>query len=140
MQKTYMHKPADVKREWHVIDAQGVVLGDVATKIATLLIGKHKPTFTPHVDGGDYVVVINAKDVAVTGKKETDKLYYRHSHFPGGFRVTPLNELRSTFPERIIEKAVFNMLPKNKLRTARMNRLKVYASDEHKHQSQLGEK
>lgn len=139
MTKTFMQKPAEVKRAWHVVDAKDQVLGQVATQVATLLIGKHKPTFTPHVDSGDFVVVINAKEVAVTGKKETDKKYYTHSHFQGGLRIKTLGEMREDFPERIIEKAVFNMLPKNKHRSDRMIRLKVYAGAEHKHQAQLGE-
>ena len=137
MQKTYMLKTADIKRDWHLVDADGQILGRLATGIATKLIGKNKPTYTPHIDGGDYVVVINASKVAVTGKKETDKIYYRHSGFPGGLKQKPLGELRETYPTRIIEKAVFNMLPKNKLRSDRMNRLKVYKDAVHKHESQL---
>lgn len=140
MHNTYMQKPAEVTREWHLVDAKDVVLGNLATDIAQKLIGKHKKTYTPHVDGGDYVVVINASQVAVTGNKEEDKKYYRHSGFPGGLKVKNLAEMRADFPERIVELAVKNMLPKNKLRQDRMNRLKVYAGDEHKHQSQLGAK
>lgn len=140
MTKTYMHKPADVNREWHLVDAKDQILGRVASDIAQQLIGKHKPTYTPNVDGGDYVVVVNAAEVAVSGNKEQDKKYYRHSHKPGSMKVRTLSEMRQQYPERIIEKAVFNMLPKNKLRSDRMNRLKVYAGSEHKHQSQLAEK
>lgn len=135
--RTYMQKTAEVERQWHVIDVSGKILGHVATEIATKLIGKHKPTFTPHVDGGDYVVVTNAAKVAVSADKELTKLYYKHSHFLGGLTVRTLGEMREKAPERIIEKAVFNMLPKNKLRTLRMNRLKVYADDQHKHESQV---
>lgn len=138
MQKTYTQKTSEVSREWHLIDAQGKVLGRLATEIATRLIGKNKKEYTPHIDGGDYVVVINAKDVAVTGNKEEDKMYYRHSNFPGGLKSQNLAKLRSQFPERIIENAVKNMLPKNKLQAQRMTRLKVYAGSDHKHQSQLG--
>ncbi len=137
MQKTYMHKPADVKREWHLMDAQDQVLGRFATQVAEKLIGKHKKEFTPHVDGGDYVVVINAVEIAVTGNKRTDKKYYRHSGFPGGLKVRTFDELQQKFPEKIIELAVKNMLPKNKHQDERMTRLKVYAGSEHKHQSQL---
>lgn len=137
MNKTYMQKTAEVKREWHLIDAKEQVLGRVASQIATLLIGKHKPTYTPHIDGGDFVVVINAGEIAVTGGKENKKVYYRHSNFPGGLKQMTFAEMMEKFPTRAIEKAVYNMLPKNKLRTERMNRLKLYAGSEHKHQSQL---
>ena len=136
-QKTSSLKSAEVKRQWHLVDAQGQVLGRLATEVAGLLIGKHKPNYTPHIDGGDYVVVINAKSVKVTGRKETDKLYRRHSGYLGGLKTQTLAEMRELYPERIIERAVYNMLPKNKLRGKRMNRLKVYASKEHKHESQL---
>jgi large subunit ribosomal protein L13 len=139
MKKTYMQKPAEVKRAWHLIDLKGKVLGRIASDIATKLIGKHKPTFTPHVDGGDFVVVTNAAEIAVTGNKLEDKKYYRHSHRPGGLKIRNLSEMLEKFPEDVIRKAVFNMLPKNKLRSPRMNRLKIYAGAEHKHQSQLTE-
>lgn len=132
-----MQKTAEVERKWHLVDAKGQILGRLASDIAQKLIGKNKPTYTPHIDGGDFVVVINASEIAVTGNKETDKMYYRHSGFPGGLKEKSLGELKSTYPTRIIEKAVFNMLPKNKLRSERMNRLKVYAGAEHKHESQL---
>ncbi|MDH5533734.1 MAG: 50S ribosomal protein L13 [Candidatus Pacebacteria bacterium] len=137
MQNTYMQKTADVKRDWHLADAKGQILGRLATDIAQKLIGKNKPTYTPHIDGGDFVVVINASEIAVTGNKEEDKMYYRHSGYPGGLKEKSLGELKKTYPTRIIEKAVFNMLPKNKLRSGRMNRLKVYANADHKHESQL---
>ena len=132
-----MQKTADVKRDWHLADAKGQILGRLATDIAQKLIGKNKPTYTPHIDGGDFVVVTNASEIAVTGNKENDKMYYRHSGYPGGLKEKSLGELKKTFPTRIIEKAVFNMLPKNKLRSGRMNRLKVYANADHKHESQL---
>lgn len=110
--KTFSQKPADVTRNWILIDASEAPLGRLSTQIATYLTGKYKPTFTPHVDGGDYVVVINAKDTVVTGAKETDKKYYRHSGFPGGIKEASLAEVRAKYPERIIEKAVQGMLPK----------------------------
>lgn len=138
MQKTYSQKASEVTRNWHLVDVKGQVLGRVATQIATKLIGKDKKEYTPNIDGGDYVVVINAKDVAVTGNKETDKMYYRHSSYPGGLKSQNLSKMRTRTPERIIELAVKNMLPKNKLRAPRMARLKVYAGSEHNHQSQLG--
>lgn len=138
MNKTYMQKTAEVTRQWHVVDAQGRILGQVATEIATKLIGKHKPTFTPHIDGGDFVVVINAAKVEVSGNKIKDKMYYSYSGYPGGLTKRSYGEVQAIRPETIIEKAVYNMLPKNKLRSGRMTRLKVYVGAEHKHQSQLG--
>ena len=136
--KTYMQKPTEIAREWHLVDVQGQILGRVATEIAEKLMGKNKPSITPHVDGGDYVVVINAKDVATTGDKTHKKIYYSHTGFPGGLKEKTLGELQEKFPERVIEKAVYNMLPKNRLRQHRMTRLKVYAGAEHKHESQFG--
>lgn len=138
--KTFSQKPADVSRRWILIDAASAPLGRVSTEIAKYLIGKYKPTYTPHVDGGDYVVVINAKDTVVTGDKETGKIYYRHSGFPGGIKDASLKEVREKFPERIIENAVKGMLPKNKLSDDRMKRLKVYAGAEHNHAAQTPEK
>jgi large subunit ribosomal protein L13 len=137
MNKTYMQKPAEVKRTWHLIDVKGRILGQVATEIALLLAGKNKVTFTPHVDAGDFVIVINAKEVVVTSGKEDRKKYYRHSHFPGGITENTFAELIAKKPDEVIHRAVFNMLPKNKLRPDRMARLKIYAGAEHKHQSQL---
>lgn len=137
MQKTYIQKPAEVTRAWHVVDADGKVLGQVATEVASKLIGKHKPTFTSHVDGGDYVVVTNAAKVVVTGNKALSKKYYSYSGFPGGLRTLNFSQLMERFPDRAVEAAVYNMLPKNKLRTGRMNRLKIYAGAEHPHQSQV---
>lgn len=140
VKKTFSQKPADVKRRWILIDASSAPLGRVANEIAKYLIGKYKPTYTPHVDGGDYVVVINAKDAVVTGNKETGKIYYRHSGFPGGIKDATLAEVRAKYPERIIEHAVKGMLPKNKLAADRMKRLKVYAGSEHNHAAQTPEK
>ncbi len=138
--KTYSQKPSEVNREWHLIDATELPLGRLSTVIATLLTGKSKPTYTPHIDGGDYVVVINAKDVPVTGDKELQKIYYRHSGFPGGIKDARLEEVREKFPERIIENAVKGMLPKNKLQAGRMARLKVFAGSEHAHTAQTPKK
>lgn len=138
--KTYSQKPTEVSRRWILIDASEGSLGRVATQIAKYLIGKYKPTYTPHIDGGDYVVVINAADVVVTGDKETGKIYYRHSGFPGGIKDASLAEVREKFPERIIEAAVRGMLPKNKLVDDRMKRLRVFAGSEHTHGPQTPEK
>lgn len=140
MTKTFSQKPVDVSRRWILIDAASAPLGRVSTEIAKYLIGKYKPTYTPHIDGGDYVVVINAKDTVVTGNKETGKIYYRHSGFPGGIKDASLKEVREKFPERLIENAVKGMLPKNKLSDGRMQRLKVYAGPEHNHAAQTPEK
>lgn len=139
-QKTFSQKSADVSRRWILIDASEAPLGRVATEISKYLIGKHKPTYTPHVDAGDYVVVINAKEVPVTGNKEIAKIYYRHSGFPGGIKDASLKEVREKFPERIIENAVKGMLPKNKLAAERMKRLRVFAGSEHAHTAQTPEK
>lgn len=139
MQKTTMIKKADVQREWHKVDAAGAVVGRVATEIATKLIGKHKPSYTPHIDGGDYVVVINAEQVEFTGAKEQKKQYYTHSGYIGGLKQRSAEKMRALKPTEILRQAVFNMLPKNKLRTERMNRLKLYAGSEHKHESQLSQ-
>ncbi len=140
MSKTYSQKPSEVNRRWILIDAASAPLGRVSTEIAKYLIGKYKPTYTPHIDGGDYVVVINAKDAMVTGGKERAKVYYRHSGFPGGIKDARLEEVREKFPERIIENAVKGMLPKNKLSPERMARLKVFAGSDHTHAAQKPEK
>lgn len=139
MNKTYSQKPAEVTRRWLVIDAKEATLGRLSTEISKYLIGKYKPTYTPHIDGGDYVIVINAQEAVVTGDKELQKIYYRHSGFPGGIRDARLEEVRDKFPERIIENAVKGMLPKNKLSAERMKRLKVYAGPEHEHAAQKPE-
>lgn len=138
--KTYSQKPSEVTRRWVLIDASEAPLGRVATKIAEYLIGKYKPDYTPHIDGGDYVVVINAAQTVVTGNKETGKIYYRHTGFPGGIKDATLAEVREKFPERIIENAVKGMLPKNKLAAERMKRLKIFAGNEHAHAAQSPEK
>jgi large subunit ribosomal protein L13 len=138
--KTFVQKPADVTRRWILIDAASAPLGRVSTEIAKYLIGKYKPSYTPHVDGGDYVIVINAANTVVTGDKELQKMYYRHSGFPGGIKDARLEEVREKFPERIIEAAVQGMLPKNKLSAERMKRLRVFAGAEHNHDAQKPEK
>jgi large subunit ribosomal protein L13 len=138
--KTYSQKPSEVNRRWILIDASEAPLGRIATQIATYLIGKYKPTYTPHIDGGDYVVVINAKNTVVTGDKEQGKVYYSHSGYPGGISDETLSERREKYPERIIEAAVKGMLPKNKLAAERMARLRVFAGAEHTHGAQTPEK
>lgn len=134
--KTYSAKPLEVERKWYLIDAEGEILGRLATKIANILRGKHKPEFTSHVDTGDFVVVINADKIRVTGKKETDKKYYRHSGFPGGLKITSFKELMEKKPEAAIERAVKGMLPHNTLGDDQFQKLKVYAGSEHPHAAQ----
>lgn len=138
--KTYSQKPSEVSRRWILIDASTAPVGRIATQIATYLTGKYKPTYTAHIDGGDHVVVINAKDAVFTGNKENDKKYYRHSGFPGGIKDATVAEVREKFPERLIEAAVKGMLPKNKLSSERMKRLRVFAGSEHTHTAQTPEK
>ncbi|HMH69996.1 MAG TPA: 50S ribosomal protein L13 [Candidatus Saccharimonadales bacterium] len=138
--RTYSQKPSEVTRRWILIDATDAPLGRVATQIAKYLIGKYKPTYTPHIDGGDYVVVINAKDTVLTGDKETGKIYYRHSGFPGGIKDATVAEVRAKHPERLIEAAVKGMLPKNKLSPERMKRLKIFEGSDHAHTAQTPEK
>jgi large subunit ribosomal protein L13 len=134
--RTYTPKPGDVERTWHVIDATDVVLGRLATQVATLLRGKHKATFAPHMDNGDFVIVINADKVALTGNKRETKLAYRHSGYPGGLRSVTYAELLEKRPERAIEKAVRGMLPKNSLAAQQLSKLKVYTGSEHPHAAQ----
>ena len=133
---TYTPKAGDTTRAWYVIDATDVVLGRLASQVATLLRGKHKPIFAPHLDTGDFVIVINADKVALTGQKREKKIAYRHSGYPGGLRSTPYSELLEKFPERAVEKAVRGMLPKNSLGRTQLKKLKVYAGGEHPHQAQ----
>ncbi len=134
--KTYSAKPAEVKRDWYLIDADGKTLGRLASEIARRLRGKHKPEYTPHVDTGDYIVVVNANKIHVTGNKEKDKIYYRHTGYVGNLKSVSLGKLRETYPERIISTAVKGMLPKNPLGRAMLKKLKIYAGPEHHHQSQ----
>lgn len=134
--KTFVAKPASIKRQWFVIDATDKVLGRVATEVARRLRGKHKPEYTPNIDTGDYVVVVNAEKIRVTGNKATDKFYYSYSGYQSGLKQTALKDLRSRKPERIIEHAVRGMLPKNPLGRAMFRKLKVYAGAEHQHAAQ----
>ena len=134
--RTYTPKPGDVERQWHVIDANDVVLGRLATQAATLLRGKHKPVFAPHVDTGDFVIIINADKVALTGNKREQKLAYRHSGYPGGLRATGYTKLLDENPEKAVEKAIRGMLPKTTLGRQMLRKLKVYAGPEHPHSAQ----
>ena len=134
--KTYSAKAGEVKREWFVVDADDRVLGRLATRIATVLRGKHKACFTPHVDTGDFVVVVNAEKVKLTGAKEEKKMYYRHSGHPGGFRAMPAKAMRAKKPEQMIRQAVWGMLPKNALSRHLINKLKIYTGPDHPHQAQ----
>lgn len=134
--RTYSPKAGDVDAKWHVVDADGIVLGRLASQVATLLRGKHKPTFAPNFDNGDYVIVINAEKVVLTGNKWTEKTAYHHSGFPGGLKATSYQEMRDKQPEKIIEKAVRGMMPHNRLSKQQMTKLKVYAGPEHPHAGQ----
>lgn len=136
MPKTYSAKPSEVTRQWHVVDASQVPLGRLSTQVAALLTGKHKPMYTPHIDCGDFVIVINAQQLVVTGNKVEDKTYYRHSGFPGGIKQATLKELLEKDACTVIEKSVRGMLPVNKLRPGRLARLKVYLDDQHTHAPQ----
>lgn len=135
--KTYSTKDSDISREWHIIDASDKVLGKVATRIAGLLMGKHKPIFSRHLDTGDYVVVINAEKIRVTGNKAKQKLYYRHSGYPGGLKSISLDRMLETHPTRVIENAVKGMLPQNRLRAGMMKRLRIHVGDAHPYQGQI---
>ena len=135
--KTYSPKEKEIQREWHVIDADGAILGEVATRAAVLLRGKHKPMWAPHMDVGDYVIIVNAAKVAVTGKKRSEKIYYRHSGYPGGLKSPTFEDVMAKDPRRIIEHAIKGMLPKNALGRAMYGKLRVYAGAEHPHRGQL---
>ena len=134
--KSYIAKPSDIDRKWYVIDAEGKTLGKLAVEAAMLLRGKKKPTYTPHIDTGDYVIVINAEKVAVSGKKESDKIYKRHSGYPGGLKETTLGEMRAAKPEEIILHAVRGMMQKSRLGRQRLKKRTVYAGHEHAHTQQ----
>lgn len=136
MKMTESAKPQTVQRDWYLVDATDKTLGRLAAEIASRLRGKHKPEYTPHVDTGDYIVVVNAEKVRVTGKKESDKMYHRHSEYPGGLKSESLGTLRERAPERIIQKAVKGMLPRNPLGRAMGRKLKVYAGSDHPHSAQ----
>ncbi len=134
--RTYSPKPADLQRQWHVIDATDVVLGRLAVQTANLLRGKHKATFAPHVDGGDFVIIVNAEKVALSGNKKTAKLAYRHSGYPGGLSSIAFGDLLAKDPRRAVEKAVWGMLPKNRLGRQMLRKLKVYSGPNHPHRAQ----
>jgi len=135
--KTYSTRARDVERQWHVVDASGKTLGRLASQIASLLMGKHKAIYVPHLDTGDYVIVLNAAKVRVTGNKAKQKVYYRHSGYPGGLKATTFEEMLAAHPTRVIEHAVRGMLPRNRLGRAMFKKLKVYAGDNHPHQAQV---
>ncbi|MFD0872506.1 50S ribosomal protein L13 [Chlamydia abortus] len=139
MSTTYMAKPNEVERKWYIIDAEGKTLGRLASEAASLIRGKHKPTFTPHIDTGDFVIIINASKIVLSGNKLQDKKYYRHSLHSGGLKVTSAQEMLAKKPERMIELAVHGMLPKNRLGNKMKLKLKVYAGSEHPHQAQQPE-
>lgn len=135
--KTYQPKHKDIKRNWHMVDAEDAILGRMSTKLATLLMGKHKPIYSDHMDMGDYVVVINAQKVKVTGKKRKQKVYQKHSGYPGGFKEVSFEKMITEHPERVIELAVSRMLPGNRLRDKRMRRLKVFAGANHSYKNKF---
>jgi large subunit ribosomal protein L13 len=134
--RTFTGKTAEIKQEWYVVDAQGLTLGRLAARIAPILKGKHKPTYTPHLDCGDFVIVVNADKLRVTGRKLDQKLYHRHSGYPGGLSTTTLRDQLARHPERVLELAVRGMLPKNRLGRRMFKKLKVYAGGSHPHQAQ----
>ena len=134
--RTYLQKTAETQHRWYVVDAAGERLGTLAVRIARALSGKHKPTWTPHIDDGDHVVVVNAEKVELGGNKWKQKLYYRHSNYPGGLKVETAREIADKHPERLIEKAVRGMLPTNRMRDAQLRRLSVYAGESHPHSAQ----
>lgn len=134
--KTLLPRAEDIKRKWHLIDAKNVVLGRLASEVANILRGKTKPIFTPFLDTGDYVVIINAKEVLLTGKKDEQKVYRRHSGYVGGLKATDIKTMRKEKPEEIIRQAIKGMMPKNKLSRAVINKLKIYADDKHPHEGQ----
>lgn len=134
--KTYTPKPNEIKRDWWIVDAEGQTLGRLASKVAAILRGKHKPIFAPNLDTGDYVIIINAEKVRVTGNKELQKVYYRHSRYPGGLTATTLQDQRKRHPDRILEAAIRGMLPKNSLGRQMFKKLKVYAGEAHPHEAQ----
>jgi large subunit ribosomal protein L13 len=134
--KTFSARAENIQRQWYIIDAQDYILGRLATEVARRLRGKHKPEYTPHVDTGDYIIIINADKIKVTGRKYDDKMYYRHSGYPGGLRTNSFKDLLERHPERIIKLAVKGMLPKNTLGRQMLKKLKVYAGVEHKHHAQ----
>lgn len=139
MRTTFMANAQNIERKWFVVDAEGKTLGRLATEVASILRGKHKPTYTPHVDTGDHVIILNASKIELTGKKLTDKIYYRHSLHPGGLKTRTALEMRTNYPERMLEQAIKGMLPKNSLGRQMFKKLHVYAGSEHPHQAQQPE-
>lgn len=139
MRTTYMAKASEVDRKWYVVDAEGKTLGRLASEVASILRGKHKPTFTPHVDTGDHVILINAEKIELTGKKLSDKIYYRHTQFAGGLKTRTANEMRTKYPEKMLELAIKGMLPKGSLGRQMFKKLHVYAGAEHPHAAQKPE-
>ncbi|MDX8047339.1 50S ribosomal protein L13 [Gracilibacillus sp. S3-1-1] len=139
MRTTFMANENNIERKWFVVDAEGQTLGRLASEIATILRGKHKPTYTPHVDTGDHVIIINAEKIELTGKKLTDKVYYRHSNHPGGLKSRNANEMREKYPEQMLELTIKGMLPKSKLGRQMAKKLHVYRGAEHKHEAQKPE-
>ena len=134
--KTYHQRPAEVQRDWYVVDATAQVLGRLATRIATLLRGKHKPTYTPSIDGGDFVIVVNCEKIKITGKKADQKIYYRHTGYPGGLKATPYKMMLAKHPDRILRNAVKGMLPKNRMGRHLLTKLRIYAGPRHPHAAQ----
>ncbi|MBS4193329.1 50S ribosomal protein L13 [Bacillus sp. FJAT-49705] len=139
MRTTFMANSSNIERKWYVVDAEGKTLGRLASEVASILRGKHKPTFTPHVDTGDHVIILNAAKIELTGNKLNDKIYYRHTNHPGGLKTRTANEMRTNYPERMLELAIKGMLPKNTLGRQMFKKLHVYAGAEHKHQAQQPE-
>ena len=139
MRQTFMANAQNIERKWYVVDAQGQTLGRLASEVASILRGKHKPTFTPNVDTGDHVIIINASKIELTGNKINDKIYYRHSNHPGGLKQRTANEMRTNYPEQMLELAIKGMLPKNTLGRQVFKKLHVYAGPEHKNQAQQPE-
>jgi len=136
--KTYQPKAKDIKRNWHLIDAEGKVLGRMASEIAKILMGKHKPTYTNHIDMGDYMVVINADKLVLSGNKFKNKIYYKHSGYPGGFREVKFEKLFTTQPQKVVQKSVYGMLPDNRLRNKRLLRLKIFSGEDHPYKDKFG--
>jgi large subunit ribosomal protein L13 len=134
--KTYVATPADRQRDWYVVDAEGQTLGRLASRVAQILRGKHKPIYTPHLDTGDHVLIVNAEKIHLTGKKASQKTYHRYSGYPGGLKATPIRRLLRDHPERVVEKAVWGMMPKGKLGRSMYKKLKVYAGPDHPHHAQ----
>ena len=139
VQKTYVAKPSTIEQKWYLVDADGKTLGRLATRIARILMGKHKPTYTPHIDTGDFVVVVNAEKIHITGRKLEQKSYQRYSGYPGGLKIIPMAEMLEKHPDRVLREAVRRMLPKTKLGRHMLSKLKIYAGADHPHEAQMPE-